>query len=460
MENFTSITDEYFHISAKSDNNKISPLIIYSSFQQEPSIKSSDIFSTQRVGDAHLYLGKDSLNNKIYLNITCNIFPCSYNLYLDLVEKPIIYPGQTYSYFVKDSKNNFTNFKIQSQTALRSQAIVTATIKQVLTIAVTCSRRKDSNTELFLYLDDKNETIKLNTNYNKDKKIIYSFIEEDLINEKGGNFDNEGNYYLLNIISNENQYITITVTSKDTDMPITEVVPNEGGKYSILKKGLLNQECYRINTKISNYENSLVLASISFYTKPLNYFFSNKRDNIITPKKNSINIIFEKNENNENNLYDDLCFVLEKEDDEGIFKIEISETSDLLDKKNIYDPLSTGSIYIKSLPVKTLAYYTHNPSIRTYNQMNFNLKVIKGQVDMFVVRCDTFPDCSYTYKELLEESKIIGNDKIIKPHIVNDMFSFSDYTKEGDIDLAPFNYKQNLMFVYCSEEAKTDLCQF
>ena len=111
MENYTSITDEFFHIFTKSDNNKVSPLIIYSSFQSEPSINSSDIYSTQRVGDAHLYLGKDSLNYKIYLNITCNIFPCSYNLYLDLIEKPIIYPGQTYSYFVKDSKNNFTNFR-------------------------------------------------------------------------------------------------------------------------------------------------------------------------------------------------------------------------------------------------------------------------------------------------------------------------------------------------------------
>ena len=41
-------------------------------------------------------------------------------------------------------------------------------------------------------------------------------------------------------------------------MPITEVVPNGGGKNYILKKCLLNQECYRINTKISNYENSLI----------------------------------------------------------------------------------------------------------------------------------------------------------------------------------------------------------
>ena len=144
-------------MSAISEDNQISPLIIYSTFQSEPSINSSDIYSTQRVGDAHLYLGKDSLNDKIYLNITCNIFPCSYNLYLELVKKPIIYPGQSYSYFVKNSKNNFTSFKIPTQKTINSFPTVRANVKQILSIAVTCSRRKDSSTGLFLYLDDKNE---------------------------------------------------------------------------------------------------------------------------------------------------------------------------------------------------------------------------------------------------------------------------------------------------------------
>ena len=66
---------------------------------------------------------------------------------------------------------------------------------------------------------------------------------------------------------------------------------------------------------------------------------------------------------------------------------------------------------------------------------------------MFVVRCDTFPECSYTYEKLLEESKIKGNNKIIKPHIINDMYSYSDYVKNEEKDLSPYNFKQNLMFV-------------
>ena len=63
----------------------------------------------------------------------------------------------------------------------------------------------------------------------------------------------------------------------------------------------------------------------------------------------------------------------------------------------------------------------------------------------------------YIYEQLLNESKNIENDKIIKPHIVNDLFRL--YTKWWN-RLSPFNYKQKLMFVYYSDELKINLCQF
>ena len=462
IDNYDEIKNQYLHISTQTDDKKIMPIIISSTSNPHPSINSSDSFSTQRIGDAKLFLGKELLDSKIYLNITCNFYPCSYNLVLNKEQYPLLQPGETFSYFVKDRKNNITTFKINSQTSGESSSyIINKSGSHILTIAASFSNQNIIDTELELKLKDKTELIKIDTNYNMPKRIIYAFNEENLIKEKGGDPDNSENYYLLRINSNDEQYITITVSSKEifdeNDEPITNVVPNEGGKYSLLKKNLLIRECYSVNTTMGDYSNSLIFASISFYTKPVNYYFSDNKREIITPILNSINIIFEKNETGE---YQDLCFVLENENDEGIYKIEISETNDIFNKKNIYDPLNTGSIYIKSLPINQLTYFTHNPANRDYEQMNFNLKVIKGKVEMFLVRCETFPDCSYTYEELLEESKKIENDIIIKPHIINDMFSYSDYAKEGETDLAPFNYKQNLMFVYCSEETKIDLCKF
>ena len=463
IDNYAEIHNESLHISAISDN-PTPPIIILSLSESFPSIKTSDIFSTEHIGSSHLFLGKDLLNETIYLNITCNDYPCSFKLNLTLEEYPILEIDKTFSYFIKNNKNNSTSFKIESKTALSPSSIINTSSNHIMTITISYSNKSSLDTELLLKLKDNNEYFKIEANHIMEKRTIYSFKEENIINEKGGEWDINGNYYLLKIDSENDQYITITVTSKEifdeNDIPINKIIPNEGGKYSLLKKDILKEECYIINTSLGDYSNSLIFASISFYTKPVIYYFKNnniKNNELIIPNKNSINIIFEKDENN---MYKDLCFKLEKEDDEGIFKIEISEANDIFNIKNIYDPLNTGSIYVKSLPRKKLAYFTHNPSNRIYKQMNFNLKVIKGKMDMFVVRCETFPDCSYTYEELLENSKIIGNDKVIKPHIVNDMFSYSDYTKENEKDLSPFNYKQNLMFIYCNEGTKIDLCQF
>ena len=461
LDNYDEVPNKYLHISTQSENVTNMPIIISSTSTPHPSINSSDTFSTQRIGNSFLFLGKELLSSQIYLNITCNFYPCSYHIFLDIEDYPLLYPGQTFSYFNKDYKNNFTTFKINSQVGGDSSFIINKSSTHILTIAISFSSPNIIDTELKLLFKDEEEGITIDTKYSMEKRIIYSFKEEDLIKEKGGDPDIQGYYYLLSINSKDIQYITITLSSKEIfnedDAPINIAIPNEGGKYSLLKKNLLIRECYRINTTMADYSNSLILASISFYAKPIIYYFNDNKRETITPILNSINIIFEKNETGS---YQDLCFALENENDEGIYKIEISETKDIFNKKNIYDPLNTGSIYIKSLPIKQLTYYTHNPSNRDYEQMNFNLKVIKGRVEMFVVRCDTFPDCSYTYEELLEGSKNIGNDIIIKPHIINDMFSYSDYAKEGEIDLSPFNYKQNLMFVYCSEETKADLCQF
>jgi len=463
INNYDEISsNEYLHISTSSNNKKISPLIIFSSTQMHPSIQNSDLYSTQKIGDSHLILGKTLLKKVIYLTTQCNISPCEFTIKLEVEKNPVLNPGQIFSYFHKSNEKSSMSFKIPSQTYVSS--VTNKSTSHILNLAISYSNSNSVQTELYLKLSNSDNQNKLNENYNMGRGIIYSFIEEDLIISKGGNIENNDNYYILNIISENEQYITISINSKETfedstDIPKNKITPNKGGVFSYLKSNLLTEECYSIYTELDDYSNSLVFASINFYSKPVNYYFTrnNNKGEVITPKQNSINVVLEKDEYN---IYNDICFVLENSNNEGVFKIEISETNDKLNMKNIYDPLKTGSIYKKSLHKKGLTYYTHNPVNRTYSQMNFNLKVLKGRVEMFVVRCDTFPECSYTYDKLLEESKIIGNNKIIKPHIINDMYSYSGYVKNEEKDLSPYNYKQNLMFVYCSEESKTDFCQY
>ena len=138
MENYDELQNNYLHISTSSNNTEISPMIILSTFQSKPTINSSDIYSTQRVGDAHLYLGKDLLSKNIYLTIICNFYPCTYYLYLNMEQYPNLTPGETFSYFVKNNKNNNISFKIESQTTLKSSSspVINKSAFHILTLAI------------------------------------------------------------------------------------------------------------------------------------------------------------------------------------------------------------------------------------------------------------------------------------------------------------------------------------
>jgi hypothetical protein len=81
---------------------------------------------------------------------------------------------------------------------------------------------------------------------------------------------------------------------------------------------------------------------------------NNIKGEVITPKQNSVNVVLEKDGYNIYNDNNDICFVLENNNNEGAFKIEISETNDKLNMKNIYDPLKIGSIYKKVCTKKVL----------------------------------------------------------------------------------------------------------
>ena len=466
--NYEEIKDNYFIISTSSQNLSISTTIFSSVSENQPSTKNSDIYSTQRFGNTYLVLRKEIFKEKIYLNITCNIYPCTYELHLSSEKNIVLNRDQLFSYYIKNNINEQTAFKIPSQT---SENMLNSTPNKsgthILSIIVSFSNEENVESELELFLDENTnnnklkatEGIKLESSYNLGTKIIYYFKEEDLIKKYEGDPD-LNNYYILNIKSKNDQYITISLNTKELyeekDIPVTKVIPNEGGKFSILKKDILKEECYKINTDLNGYSDILIFASISFYSNPVKYYFNDDKKEKIIPTRNKLSLVFEKNEDNS---YKDLCFILNKEEDEGIFKIEISETNDIYKKNNINDPLNTGTIYFRSLHKKGLTYFTHNPSNRNINEMNFNLKVSKGIMEMFIVKCDTFPDCYYNYEELLKESKNLENKKVVRPHIINDMFSYSEYTKEGEIDLAPYNYEQNLMYIYCNESS-VGFCQF
>ena len=393
IENYDKISQQYFHIITNSSEKKISPLIISSKNNIHPYINNSDIYSTQKIGNAYLILPKEFLNEKIYLSIECNIYPCSFNINFSSEEYALLNPNQIFSYFIQENIELNMKFKVQSQLNIKCNE------SHAYDIGISFTNELLVETNLYFN----------NNKINKrkvEKGNIYSFLEENIINKYG---KSEDDYYILEIKSKEEQYISISISSKifnDYDIYIKEIIPNEGGLFNFLHNETLEQECYKINQDLID-NNSLIYASIIFYSSPINYVFINNNSvesEIYTPLQNSINIIFPK----ENDTYQTLCFYLEKEKDEGIYKIDISNTKDILNKININSPLMTGIIYKKILSMNDITYYSFNPFLRNFSQMNFNLKVIKGDIKMLLFSCNTFPFCKYTYEELIKNNKVIS----------------------------------------------------
>ena len=441
IENYSEISEEYFHIMTNSSEKNISPLIISSKNNSHPYINNSDIYSTQKLGNANLILPKEFLNNKIFLSIECSIYPCSFYINFSLEVFALLNSNQIFSYFIKENIEMNMKFKISSQLNMDNG------LSHIYDIGISFSNELLVETDLYFN----------NTKINKkiiEKGNIYSFLEENIIKDYN---ESQDNYYILEIKSKEEQYISISISSKIFDnnynIYTKEIIPNEGELYSYLNKDTIKQECYKINQDLIDNNNSLIYASIIFYSEPINYYFINnnkEKSKIYTPLQNSINIIFPK----EDDIFQTLCFNIEKENDEGIYKIDISDTKDNLNKMNINSPLMTGIIYKKILSINDITYFTFNPFLRNFTQMNFNLKVIKGNVKMLLFSCNFFPYCKYTYEELIQ------NIRTIKPHIINNMYSYSEYFNQDDKCLSPFGHEQNLMYVYCSNETMDELCQF
>ena len=165
---------------------------------------------------------KEIFKEKIYLNITCNIYPCTYELHLSSEKNIVLNRDQSFSYYVKNNINEQTTFKIPSQA---SENILNSTINKsgthILSVIISFSNKENVESELELFLDENTnnnnklkatEGIKLESNYNLGTKIIYYFKEEDLIKKYEGDPD-LNNYYILNIKSKNDQYITISLST-------------------------------------------------------------------------------------------------------------------------------------------------------------------------------------------------------------------------------------------------------
>ena len=423
--------------------------IIYSSTEQNPNLSNAEKYSYKFSKNANLILTDPK--DKINLSIKCMKYPCSYDLkikfekdYANLNLDESNNYSNSYSYFVPGNnleKLNTMKFKIQSSLNKKYTKG-----KQLLTISVTNPSDKDA----IVLKDSKLNEIKTNSFITPMGKI-FSIIEGDINNS-------ENSFYYLEIESMEYQFVSISIkASVEYDKKIeSDIIPNESPKYTFVNNTnnfMIEEECFTINEKYANNNlkgenNDLLYASIEYFSLPIKEIVSNTKS--YKSSNSSVNFILKK----ENNKYPQFCLKLNNKV-ENAYMVQVSHVSNKPENVDIYNPISSGFIHMKTLNKKNLALYTYYSDIHFSNRLSFNLKILKGKPEMYLYTCEEFPNC-YNHISKLKS----GNKNVVKPELKNNQYYYSFYNENKEKDLSPYGAKQKLLYVYCPEESSDELCQF
>ncbi len=450
------LKDSYIHFSTVS--KKISDMntqqIIYSSKNVCPTISNADSYSLKSSKNSDLFSKfPDTNTDKLYLTVKCYSYPCSFDLKANIENEYVelnLDNNDSYSYYSTGDKLITMKFKILSSL----NKVYTNNEKHVYTISVTNPGDLEY-TELKLMKKGKKVSFNADS-YKTPTSIVFTFVEENYMTEFS-----KDNFYVLEIQSLENQFISISIkTSKFYDNKlVSEILPNYYSKYSYLnsKNIQVNEECFYINEEYTkdnllNNNEDFLYASIYYYTLPiepnLKYNGQYKLPEVeFNEEQISYNLILKK----ESDIIPQLCFQL-NDNKELAFMLEISHISKKNKNIDIYTPLQSGFLYVKTLNKNNLAFYTHNSDVHYSENLSFYLKILKGNPEMYIVPCTDYPNC---YNDI---SQLKNDINAIKPNEENKKYTYSLKTNRQK-DLSPYGNKQNLLYVYCPDQTE-EYCQY
>ena len=456
------LKDLYIRISI--DSNDVTDMnrqqLFYSTKKPCPDPSEAELYSLRASKHPNIFAKYDNNIENFYLRVKCFNYPCKYSIYAGIENNYLfstystIDDKETYSYYSYGDKINTMNFKIPS--SLEKNYPNNA--KHVLTISV--SNPSDSDyIQLYQMIEGEKKEMEPDS-YKTPTGIIFTFIEENYIDKK--EFKIENCFYVLEIQSLENQFISISAKTSTYIENILEsqIMPNAQLYYSYLntKNITAKEECYKINEDYANanlFKNNddLVFASIHYYTLPIRPYLKYNNEYKLLEEwdqnKNSVNIILKK----ESDIVPQICFKNE-DDTSSSFSVEISYISKNNKNIDIYSPLTSGYIHMKTLQKNSLAFYTHNSDIHYNKKLSYFLKILKGKPEMYIMLCDDYPNC---YNDI---SQLKGDDNVIKPNLKdNIIYTYSNYTN-GEKDLSPYGPRQKLLYVFCPDDTTEEYCQF
>ena len=130
--------------------------------------------------------------------------------------------------------------------------------------------------------------------------------------------------------------------------------------------------------------------------------------------------------------------------------MQITDISDLTYSNYYVDPFINGFIYKDELKKNEIRQYRKlKYASRTSQETKYNVRLISGDIKVYIVYCDQFPNCKYSISDIESEMPI-------SPYPINNFYSYGIYQLIGEKYTRGIQY---LLYVVCND-IKDNICKY
>ena len=367
-----------------------------------------------------LFLSKAQINsNKIYAEIECSIFPCSFNLNISSHEKIILDEGEQLSYYVTDG-----NINMEFEINLNSETVNIWSFGGKNTV-----NSLESDSTIIHSLKNKNNFLIKNR---EKAEFILTGVVGDLINV--GSLGYTGDKSNKKIMLDQE---TFTVFLEKTNFPkacfdFEMSEEEEESNYMVFLEGIIFNNYLKHYNKTKQSEKEAEIFHEKFSKE-----YSSKA-------LNQVELCFAFPDEDKYNQIDEIQFS---------FYITLGATS----KKglNFYQPQFNGRLYSRSLKLEGVIAFTGLYPEENFLKINYNIYNKAQLTKMYIYKCNNYPLCIY------EKNGTISIHGVINPKNIDRFSTYSIYKDELNNTFSPISKTQYLLIAYCDNSNDIDLyCTF
>ncbi len=425
----------YIKVTVSPKEGEETPVLCFSTRNAECNSDRQAISKRTDGKPGFLYVKRDQISDSsdnLYILVTCVNSGCSYNLTFDGEQSAVIDINEVYSYLVTNPTKDMI-FEVSGTSEEGSFLNIGFEGSSTATLSV-------DNIEASQYSFDNG---KIMTFPIEAKESVTKFAKVYIRNATPGEYITVSVHVVTNSVAEDNF-----------------LYPNGPTVMGSLQKtdGFFIEECFPVsaftNEKYKTINKYYLTGTIHskyalFWLADENGMYMEETEQEISDGKLSYFI-------QTNGKMRSICFEFSYEDaiktDDVVYSLSITEPTSLEDIYNFYPPQTNGQFYRRMLPVGKIGVFQGAKMEDSAKRYNFNLYNRKGVAEMYVTKCNSFPECKYSQKDLSSLDIIKNTNRM----------SIWETTVQNSGSYDALDMNKPVMVVYCKDGDNEDkgYCEF